>query len=98
MVNIHREGGSYRLNARSLARELRLNGFVAFTTTRTRQRALAQAIEQLVDDETNTVGLESDSPNECMCVVDVDRCSIHEVLGMVADADLQYEKEQFPES
>ncbi|WP_443797746.1 hypothetical protein, partial [Burkholderia vietnamiensis] len=64
---------------------------------RTRQRALAQAIEELVDDDTKTVGLESDSPNECMCVIDVDRYSIHEVLGMVAAADLQYEKERFPD-
>ncbi len=45
MVTIHREGGTYRLDASSLANKLLLDGFVAFTTTRTRQRELAQAID-----------------------------------------------------
>lgn len=95
MVKIHREGAAYRLAVDHLANELKLDGFVAFTSTRTRQRAVASAIEQLVTASIDTVGLETDSPNECMCVIDVGRYSSREVLTLVAAADEEYEHRRF---
>ncbi|WCM23178.1 hypothetical protein NDK50_35090 [Paraburkholderia bryophila] len=97
MVAIYREGGAVRLVADELANELMSDGFVAFTSTRTRQRALARAIERLVAEDLSMVGVETDSPNECMCVIDVGRYSIQEVRAMVTVADVEYENERFPD-
>jgi hypothetical protein len=98
VVAIYREGSAQRLVADELANELMSDGFVAFTSTRTRQRALARAINRLVEEDVRTVGAETDSPNECMCVVDIDRYTVQEVLALVAAADVEYESERFPES
>jgi len=91
-LTIYRESRSFLLKPETLARHLRIAGLVVFTSGRTRQRAVASDVAQLVLPEIVAHRIETRSPNECMCVFDEDRFTLSEVLQLASDADCEYEK------
>ena len=90
---ILREQGKFRLDAEDLASRLISNGYVVFVSGRTRQRELAHMISKLVAPDITVVHLETRSPNDCMCVVDVDRFSAREIRQKATEIDFENEAE-----
>lgn len=86
MVTIHR---GLNLVAEVLAIEVRDNGFVAFSCSRLHQRELASEVKGLVAPDISTAEVDADSPNSCMCVIDIERHSMNDVLRRVAIRDRQ---------
>ncbi|WP_321795308.1 hypothetical protein [Caballeronia sp. J97] len=86
-ISIHYEGGASELDAGALADELRRVGFVAFVSTRTRQRAIAHAIHGELESELELRFGETGVPNYCMCMVDTERHDYHTILDAVYQAD-----------
>ena len=91
-LRIYREGGSFRLDEEMLAQQVEVDGFVVFTSTRTRQRQVARAVTVRLEAKGMSLQSgETNSPNGCMCVVDTERCAFREILDIAARADREYE-------
>ncbi len=91
-IRIYREGGRFHLDAEKLAQRVRIDGFVVFVSTRTRQREIARKICNLLEAQQIPVLLgETNSPNWCMCVVDTDRSTLREILDVASQEDRDYE-------
>jgi len=90
---ILREQGAFRLDAEGLASRLISDGYVVFVSGRMRQRELAHRISKLVAPCIVAVHLETRSPNDCMCVVDVERFSAREIKQRATEIDVENETE-----
>lgn len=77
------------LDPESLARKLQLSGAVAFNSSRTVQREIANEVIRLLD-STIEVRMGESSGYYSMCIVDVDRLDFDKVKKHVAALDLEY--------
>ena len=93
-ITIYRERGRFRLIPERLAHRLRVDGVVAFVSGREHQREIARAVMAAVRPEYTVVNGETRSPNGCMCIVDIERYSLLEVLSQVGETDTAYEDSQ----
>lgn len=84
---IHYEDENLPLLPSILASELYQNGIVAFFSTTTHQRKIAQEIIELVSPNIEAIALETSSDNSCMCVIDTDRFEAHKILTIIGEID-----------
>lgn len=93
-ITIYREHGRFRLIPERLAHRLRVDGVVAFVSGREHQREIARMVMAAVRPDYTVVSGETQSPNWCMCIVDLERYRLSEVLSQVGEADTAYENSQ----
>ena len=86
-ISIHHEGGVNPLDSDVLADELIRTGFVVFSSSRTKQRAIAQAIDKKLDSKLKLRFGEANSPNSCMCMVDTARHDFHAIVDAAQKTD-----------
>jgi hypothetical protein len=86
-ITIHYESGAVALDVDALAGELCHVGFLAFTSGRLRQRAIAHAIHTKLESMPGLRFGEAGPPNFCMCMVDTERHDYQAIVDTVQRAD-----------